>query len=47
MRAVDAWHGGSRTPGLSEPLGKRLKKPVELANRLATCRCVREPLSRW
>ncbi len=36
MRAVYTCGGGSRTPGLSESLGKRLKKPVELANPLAT-----------
>ena len=36
MRAVYTCGGGSRTPGLSESLGKRLRKPVELANPLAT-----------
>ncbi len=36
MRAVYTCGGGSRTPGLTESLGKRLRKPVELANPLAT-----------
>ena len=36
MKAVYACGGGSRTPGLTEALGQRLKKPVELANPLAT-----------
>ena len=35
MRAVYTCGGGSRTPGLTESLGQRLKKPVELANPLA------------
>jgi len=35
MRAVYTCGGGSRTPGLTESLGKRLRKPVELANPLA------------
>jgi len=36
MKAVYTCGGGSRTPGLTESLGQRLKKPVELANPLAT-----------
>jgi type IV pilus assembly protein PilM len=36
MKAVYACGGGSRTPGLTESLGQRLRKPVELANPLAT-----------
>lgn len=36
MRAVYTCGGGSRAPGLTESLGKRLRKPVELANPLAT-----------
>jgi len=35
MKAVYTCGGGSRTPGLTESLGQRLKKPVELANPLA------------
>ena len=35
MRAVYICGGGARTPGLGESLGRRLKKPVELANPLA------------
>ena len=34
MKAVYTCGGGSRTPGLTESLGQRLKKPVELANPL-------------
>jgi type IV pilus assembly protein PilM len=36
MKAVYTCGGGSRTPGLTEALGQRLRKPVELANPLAT-----------
>jgi type IV pilus assembly protein PilM len=36
MKAVYTCGGGSRTPGLTESLGQRLKKPVELANPLTT-----------
>jgi type IV pilus assembly protein PilM len=36
MKAVYTCGGGSRTPGLTESLGQRLRKPVELANPLAT-----------
>ena len=36
MKAVYTCGGGSRTPGLTESLGHRLKKPVELANPLTT-----------
>jgi type IV pilus assembly protein PilM len=36
LKAVYTCGGGSRTPGLTESLGQRLKKPVELANPLAT-----------
>jgi len=36
MKAVFTCGGGSRTPGLTESLGQRLRKPVELANPLAT-----------
>jgi type IV pilus assembly protein PilM len=35
MKAVYTCGGGSRTPGLTESLGQRLRKPVELANPLA------------
>lgn len=41
IRAVYICGGGARTPGLGESLGRRLKKPVELANPLANIR-VRE-----
>src|SRR5437763_14927291 len=36
MKAVYTCGGGSRTPGLTEALGQRLRKPVELAHPLAT-----------
>jgi type IV pilus assembly protein PilM len=36
MKAVYTCGGGSRTPGLTESLGQRLKKHVELANPLTT-----------
>jgi len=36
MKAVYTCGGGSRTPGLTEALGQSLRKPVELANPLAT-----------
>jgi type IV pilus assembly protein PilM len=36
MKAVYTCGGGSRTPGLTESLGQRLRKPVELANPLTT-----------
>lgn len=35
LRSVYTCGGGARTPGLGESLGRRLKKPVELANPLA------------
>jgi len=35
IRSVYICGGGARTPGLGESLGRRLKKPVELANPLA------------
>ncbi len=35
LRAVYICGGGARTPGLGESLGRRMKKPVELANPLA------------
>ena len=35
MKVVYACGGGSRTPGLTESLGQRLRKPVELANPLS------------
>ena len=36
IKAIYTCGGGSRTPGLTEALGQRLKRPVELANPLAT-----------
>jgi type IV pilus assembly protein PilM len=35
MKVVYTCGGGSRTPGLTESLGQRLKRPVELANPLS------------